>query len=176
MQTGRSAKISKITRKLSDAAREGQEGLLVRRLNVAWEKDIGALWTVRFADGVESAFAESELQQIEPDGRLSGHATDTLVDTWGVAPRVGWTPKSGEYGKATSRGALASVLFLAAGLMLVIAGLSNGQLPIAFAGAAFGFVGSALLARLVTRRAPSEREASKGPMNTTNVNTTNGPS
>src|SRR5438309_2281419 len=53
MRVGETARVIALNRPTHEdrADRQGNDGLLVRRLNVPWTPDFGALWEVRFDDG-----------------------------------------------------------------------------------------------------------------------------
>ena len=89
MQVGRRARVTALSR-TSPSDRSAyleRDGLLVRRLNVAWEPDLGALWELRFEDGAVEVFAESEIQQLRSDGTMEESEIGALKESWGEAPR-----------------------------------------------------------------------------------------
>src|SRR5204863_10172454 len=104
---------------------QGKEGLLMRRLNVPWTPDFGALWEVRFDSDNTVVFSESELAVVKPDGRVVSSGIEDVREDWGDAPRVPSFPFR-KFGSAsgTAPAVLALFVFLLAGVLLLVAGVA----------------------------------------------------
>jgi hypothetical protein len=113
----------------------------VQRLSVPWDPNLGALWRVRFERGDEVIFAESELSQVSRDGRLLGNDIADLKEHWGLAPRAGSMPFKRRASRGAGQAVLAFIVLSLAGLLLIGAGLAQGDLRISAAGGALIVVG-----------------------------------
>lgn len=150
MQVGYRARVVELVRDTENDRTSfvSQTGLIVRRLNVAWEPTLGALWQLRFEDGTEEIFAESEIQQLGRDGKLEPKVTDGLSETWGVAPRTRSFPftRFGQ-GQASAPRILALLLLVLAGVLLAVAGATTQSTPLLLGGLALTAFG--ILAAMV---------------------------
>ena len=146
MRVGERAKIIRLNRPTKEdrSAYEGQAGLVMRRLNVAWEQGHGELWEVRFDDGSVVVFSASELALVGADGR-EVPLDDELAamrEQWGKAPRVPSLPfKRFGAGVGAAPAVLAVLVFAIAGTLLVWAGVAEGNWLIGAAGALLVLVG-----------------------------------
>ncbi len=122
----------------------GQTGLVMRRLNVAWETDHGELWEVRFDDGATVVFAASELSVMTADGReesLDGEM-EAMRESWGKAPRVASQPfKRFGAGVGAAPAVLALLVFALAGVLLVWAGVADQNWLLGVAGIVLVLIG-----------------------------------
>lgn len=153
MQVGRQAKVVSLDRPSPKdrTAFVEQEGMLIRRLNVAWEPELGALWEVRFSDGTVEVFAESELRQISAHGVQQGSEIPDLKHNWGEAPRTVSVPFKKFAGG--SRAAPAVLAFLAlsiAGILLIWSGIAQSSMLLGAAGVLLILIGMGAAAALVS--------------------------
>ena len=90
MQVGHRARVMQLDRPTDQdrSAYVERDGLLVRRLNVPWTPDHGALWELRFDDGQVVVFSESELTELGAGGEPMPSEMDALREAWGDAPRT----------------------------------------------------------------------------------------
>lgn len=145
MRVGERAKVLRLDRpvptKQDRSAFEGQEGLVVRRLNVPWTPDTGALWELRFDAGDVVVFADSELAVVRKGAEVP-EDLEELKQSWGKAPRGPSLPFR-RFG-AGSGGApvvLALLVFALAGVLLIWAGIASGTLIFSAAGAVLVLIG-----------------------------------
>jgi hypothetical protein len=153
LQVGRQARVTELNRPAPEdrSAHVGKQGLLVQRLNVPWDPDVGSLWKLRFEDGEEIVFSESELVMLGPDGRELPGTIEDLKEVWGVAPRVGSRPfKPFAGGVRAAPAVLALIVFCIAGVLLLWAGITTGTALLSLAGGALVLVGIGAAALLVT--------------------------
>jgi hypothetical protein len=153
MQVGRRARVTSLSRK-SHSDRSGyleRDGLLVRRLNVAWEPDLGALWELRFEDGAVEVFAESEIQQLRADGTLEESEIAALQESWGEAPRTTSYPfrKLGG-GSSAATAILAFAVFAIAGVLLIGVGIAQTSIVLGSLGALAILIGAGAAVALVS--------------------------
>jgi hypothetical protein len=139
MRVGEKAKVVKLGRPVPTTAlgdreaRVGQTGLVIRRLNVAWEPEHGEVWEIRFEDGEAVAFSTSELATLTADGREvpSDDEIAAMAEAWGKADRGPSLPfKRFGAGIGAAPAVLALLVFALAGVLLLWAGVasSNGAL------------------------------------------------
>ncbi|HVE92137.1 MAG TPA: hypothetical protein VNE62_07540 [Actinomycetota bacterium] len=153
MQVGRRARVVALERP-SPGDRSPyleSEGLLVRRLNVAWEPKLGALWELRFESGDHVVFSESELRELDEQGQPLPSEIPDLEESWGDAPRTVSYPFRRFGGR--SRAAPAVLAFIAlslAGSLLVWAGLASNSLAMGAAGGLLIVLGMGAAALLVS--------------------------
>jgi hypothetical protein len=153
MRVGERAKVIKLDRPTKEdrSARAGSEGLLMRRLNVPWTPELGALWEVRFDDGEVVVFSEDELAVIGRDGREIPNDMDDLAQSWGDAPRRPSFPfKRFGAGVTTAPAVLALLVFALAGVLLLWAGISAGSVVLGGAGVVLMLIGIAAAGVLIT--------------------------
>jgi hypothetical protein len=131
MRVGERAKVLRLDRPVpskEDRTRwEGEEGLLVRRLNVPWTPEHGALWEVRFEDGEVVVFADSELAVVR-NGREIPSDLEAIREGWGDAPRGPSLPfRRFGAGVGAAPAVLALLVFALAGVLLLWAGVASGN-------------------------------------------------
>lgn len=129
---------------------EGKDGLLMRRLNVPWTPDHGALWELRFDDGKTVVFSESELAVVKPDGRVVSSGIEDLREDWGDAPRVASVPYRRIFGASRAPAVLALLVFLLAGVLLLVAGVADRNWLLGGAGAVLVLFGIGAVGVLIT--------------------------
>ena len=153
MRVGEQARVIALNRPThSDRTQwEGREGLLVRRLNAPWTPDFGALWEVRFDKDNTIVFSESELAVVKPDGRVVSSGIEDVREDWGEAPRVPSMPFR-RLGSAsgTAPAVLALFVFLVAGVLLLIAGVSERSWLLGGAGGLLVLIGIGAAGVLIT--------------------------
>jgi hypothetical protein len=143
MRVGERAKVITLDRPTKEdrSARMGSEGLLVRRLNVPWTPDLGALWEVRFEDGAVVVFSEDELAVMRGDREVPNDMTE-LAESWGDAPRRPSLPfRRFGAGVSAAPAVLALVVFALAGVLLLWAGVADDNWLLGAAGALLVLVG-----------------------------------
>lgn len=119
----------------------GQEGIVMRRLNVAWEPEHGELWEVRFDDRTVMVFSASELAVMR-DGREEPLELDELQRSWGKAPRTPSLPfKRFGAGVGAAPAVLALLVFTIAGGLLVWAGVADRNWVLEAAGVLLVLIG-----------------------------------
>ncbi len=153
MIVGERARVKKLERPTEQdrSGFEGRDGLLVRRLNVPWTPDYGALWQMRFDSGDVAVFAESELAMVGVDGTEEEIDMAGLREAWGDAPRVRSIPfRRLGGGSGAAFALLALLVFALAGILLIWAGISEGTVVLAAAGAVLVLIGIASAALLVS--------------------------
>jgi hypothetical protein len=155
MRAGERAKVLRLDRPVptkEDRSRwEGREGLVVRRLNVAWDPRYGELWELRFDTGETVVFASSELGVVRPDGRIESSDVDAMRESWGQAVRGPSLPfRRFGAGVGGAPAVLALLVFALAGVLLLWAGIASGSWLLSGAGIALVLVGVAAVAVLVT--------------------------
>lgn len=143
MRTGERAKVTALTRPTDEdrEAWQDQVGLLVRRLNVPWTPDHGALWEVRFDSGEVVVFSEAELATVRGDEEIPSDM-EGLREAWGDAPRKGSVPFRRLAAGSKGGAAILAVLALAlAGVLLLWAGIVSGNVLLGVGGIALILVG-----------------------------------
>jgi hypothetical protein len=149
-ETARVIALNRPTEEDREKFRNG-EGLLVRRLNVPWTPDFGALWEVRFEGGDVVVFSESELAVVKPDGRVVGSGINELREDWGEAPRTTSFPfKKFGAGAGSAPAVLALLVFALAGVLLLVAGVAERSWVLGGAGVGLLFVGLVSAGVLIT--------------------------
>lgn len=119
----------------------GQEALIVRRLNVPWTPDHGALWELRFDSGDTVVFADSEVVVVR-DGLEIPSDLEEVREAWGDAPRGPSLPfRRFGAGLGAAPAVLALFVFALAGLLLLWAGVASGNWWFAAAGVALVLIG-----------------------------------
>jgi hypothetical protein len=150
MRVGERAKVIRLgrpvpTTSLGDReARVGQTGQVIRRLNVAWETEHGEVWEIRFDDGAALAFSTSELAGIRADGSEESLDDDiaAMAEQWGKAPRTPSLPfKRFGAGVGAAPAVLALLVFALAGVLLLWAGVSSGNLALSAGGVVLVLIG-----------------------------------
>ena len=152
MLVGERARVVKLARPSDEdrSAWEGKDGLLVRRLNVPWTPDHGALWELRFDTGEVVVFSDSELALLGSSGEVPSDM-EALQSSWGKAPRRGSVPfRRFGAGVGAAPAVLALVVFALAGVLLLWAGISEGSALLGVAGAALVLCGIAAAAVLIS--------------------------
>jgi hypothetical protein len=153
MRVGENARVIALNRPTQEDRTQwdGKEGLLMRRLNVPWTPDYGALWEVRFDKENTVVFAESELAVVKADGRVVSSGIEGVREDWGEAPRVPSVPYR-RLGSASGRApaVLALFVFLLAGVLLLVAGVSESSWLLGGAGALLVLVGIGAAGALIT--------------------------
>ena len=154
MRVGERAKVIKLDRPVPShedrSQREGEEGLLVRRLNVPWTPETGALWEVRFDDNQTVVFSESELAAIR-GGHPVPNDMEELGESWGEAPRTASQPfKKFGAGVGGATAVLALLVFTLAGILLIWAGVSSGHWQLGVGGGVLLLIGVGAAGVLIT--------------------------
>ncbi len=154
MRVGERAKVLKLDRpvpsKEDRSQWEGNEGLIVRRLNVPWTPDHGALWEIRFDGGEVVVFADSELAVVR-GGRELPSDLEAVREGWGKAPRGPSLPfKRFGAGVGAAPAVLALLFFMLAGVLLLWAGIASGNWLFGAAGAALVLEGIGAAGVLIT--------------------------
>lgn len=152
MRTGERAKVIGLSRPTDEdrAQWEGQEGLLMRRLNVPWTPDHGALWELRFDGGDVIVFSENELASVGKDGSLVASDMAGLREAWGDAPRTASAPyRRFGAGAGAAPAVLALLVFAIAGVLLVWAGVAESNVLLGVAGGALVLIGIAAAGVLI---------------------------
>ena len=151
MRVGENARVIALNRPTPEDRTqwEGKEGLLVRRLNVPWTPDFGALWEVQFDRENVVVFAESELSVVKPDGRVVSSGIEGVREAWGDAPRVPSFPFR-RLGASRAPAVLALFVFLLAGILLLVAGVADGNWLIGAAGGLLVLIGIGTAGVLIT--------------------------
>ena len=90
MRTGERARVIRLDRPTDeDRSRwEGQEGLLVRRLNVPWTPQHGSLWELRFDGGEVVVFSDNGLAVVRRLIELHQGDVNILSDGPGLGTEV----------------------------------------------------------------------------------------
>ena len=143
MRVGERAKVIALNRPTPEdrGAREGAEGLLVRRLNVPWTPETGALWELRFDDGEVVVFSDSELAVVRNGSEVPNDMSE-LAESWGDAPRTPSLPfKRFGAGSNAAPAVLALLVFALAGVLLVWAGITEDSWVLGAAGALLVLLG-----------------------------------
>lgn len=154
MRVGEKAKVIKLERPVpshEDRAKwEGQEGLLMRRLNVPWDPEHGELWELRFDTGEIVVFSEAELATVR-NGRTIPNDMEALAESWGDAPRTPSYPFR-RLGSSSGSGlaVLALLVFAIAGVLLVWAGVQQHSVALEGAGGLLVFIGIVAAGVLIT--------------------------
>lgn len=145
MRVGERAKVLKIGRPVPTkedlSGFVGKEGLIVRRLNVPWTPEHGALWELRFDDNAVAVFADSELAVVR-NGETVPSDLEDLQEAWGKASRGPSVPfRRLGAGIGAAPAVLALFFFAVAGVLLLWAGVASGNWWFAAGGAALVLVG-----------------------------------
>ena len=143
LRVGVQAKVTGLNRPTKEdrTALEGKTGLVMRRLNVPWDTDSGALWELRFDDGNVVVFSDSELAVVR-NGKETPVDMDELKQSWGDAPRVPSLPvRRFGAGVGAAPAVLALLVFAIAGVLLIWAGVSEGNILLSAAGAVLVLIG-----------------------------------
>lgn len=123
----------------------------MRLLNVPWTPDFGALWEVRFDRENTVVFSESELAVVKADGRVVSSGIEDVREDWGDAPRVPSVPYRRLFSPSGRAPAvLALFVFLLAGVLLLVAGVSESSWLLGGAGALLVLVGVGAAGALIT--------------------------
>lgn len=153
MRVGEQAKVTKLERPTDEdrTAYVGREGLLVRRLNVAWTPGLGELWELRFDDGEQVVFSESELAAQQPGGGFSDVDIEQLKGSWGDAPRRPSMPfRRFGAGSGSAPAFLALLVLCLAGVLLLWAAVAEGSALLGIAGVVLVLIGVGATAALVS--------------------------
>jgi len=143
LRVGIQAKVTGLNRPTKEdrAAYESQEGLVVRRLNVPWDPDVGELWELRFEDGKTVVFSDSELATVR-GGRTTPVDMQSLKESWGDAPRTPSLPfKRFGAGIGAAPAVLALLIFAIAGTLLLWAGVADHNAILSGAGILLVLIG-----------------------------------
>jgi hypothetical protein len=143
LRVGVQAKVTGLNRPTKEdrTALEGKTGLVMRRLNVPWDTASGALWELRFEDGNVVVFSDSELAVVR-NGKETPVDMDELKESWGDAPRVPSLPfRRFGAGVGAAPAVLALLVFAIAGVLLIWAGVSEGNILLSAAGAVLVLIG-----------------------------------
>jgi hypothetical protein len=154
MQTGERVKVIRLERPVpskEDRSRwEGEEGLLIRRLNVPWTAEEGALWEVRFDSGDVAVFSDRELAAIRRGVSVPNNMAE-LEDSWGKAPRTASQPfKKFGAGAGAAPAVLALLVFALAGVLLLWASVASGDWRLGAAGGVLLLIGVGAAGVLIT--------------------------
>jgi len=154
MRVGEKAKVIKLVRPVpshEDRSQwEGQEGLLMRRLNVPWDPDQGELWELRFDTGEIVVFSEAELAVVR-GARTIPNDMEALAESWGDAPREPSFPfRRFGAGVGSAPAVLALLVFAIAGALLIWAGVQQHSTILDVAGAALVLIGVIAAGVLIT--------------------------
>jgi hypothetical protein len=153
VRVGEKAKVIKLERQTDDdrSAYVDQVALVVRRLNVPWTPDTGALWELRFDEGKTLVFAESEIAEQTSDGDFRPVPIDELREQWGDAPRRPSLPfKKFGAGSGSGPAVLALLVFFLAGVLLLWAAVAEGSAILGIAGGLLVLIGIGASAALVS--------------------------
>jgi hypothetical protein len=127
----------------------GHEGLVVRRLNVPWTPDHGALWELRFDSGDVVVFADSELTVVR-NGQEQPSDLEAVREAWGEAPRGPSLPfRRLGTNVGTGPAVLALLIFALAGILLLWAGIASGNWWYGAAGGVLVLIGVGAAGALV---------------------------
>ena len=154
MRVGERAKVSRLDRpvpsKEDRSQWEGQEGLLIRRLNVPWTPDYGQLWELRFDSGDVVVFADSELAVMRSTGEEPSDL-QAIQEGWGKAPRGPSLPfrRFGD-GVGAAPAVLALLVFALAGVLLLWAGIASENWWFGAAGGLLVLIGIGAAGVLIT--------------------------
>jgi len=154
MRVGEKAKVIKLERPVpshEDRTKwEGQEGLLMRRLNVPWDPEHGELWELRFDSGEVVVFSEAELAVVR-GARTIPNDMEALAESWGDAPRTPSFPfrRLGS-GVGSAPAVLALLVFAIAGVLLVWSGMQQHSVLLEAAGGALVLIGVIAAGVLIT--------------------------
>ena len=143
LRVGINAKVKGLNRPTKEdrTAYEEREGLIVRRLNVPWDPDVGELWELRFDDGKTVVFSDSELAVVR-NGKDVPVDMDELKQSWGDAPRVASLPfRRFGAGVGAAPAVLALLIFAIAGVLLLWAGVADGNAILSAAGVVLVLIG-----------------------------------
>jgi hypothetical protein len=143
LRVGIQAKVIGLNRPTKEdrAVYEDKEGLVVRRLNVPWDPDVGELWELRFEDGKTVVFSDSELAVMR-NGKTIPVDMDDLRESWGDAPRRPSLPfRRFGAGVGAAPAVLALLVFAIAGVLLLWAGVSEGNAMLSAAGIVLMLIG-----------------------------------
>lgn len=154
MRVGERAKVVRLDRPVptnEDRSRwEGQEGLIVRRLNVPWTPEHGALWELRFEEGDVVVFADSELAVVRGGRELPSDLED-VREAWG---KGAWGPslpfRRFGAGIGAAPAVLALLVFALSGVLLLWAGIASDNWLFGAAGVALVLIGVAAAGVLIT--------------------------
>ncbi len=150
LRVGQYAKVVALNRPTTEdrSERVGQAGLVIRRLNVPWEPDVGQLWELRFDDRKSIVFSDSELAVVR-NGVDEPVDIEDMKERWGKAPRTPSLPfRRFGSGVGAAPAMLALLIFAIAGSLLVWAGVASDNWMLGAAGAAvvlIGVVGAGVL-------------------------------
>lgn len=151
MRVGLRAKVIALDRPTDEdrTAYLEKEGLVVRRLNVPWTPDHGALWELRFDDETV-VFSESELA-VETAAGFEPVGVDDLREAWGDAPRRGSVPfRRFGAGSGGAPAVLALLVFCLAGVLLLWAAVTEGSVILGAVGGLLVLLGIGATAVLVS--------------------------
>ena len=143
MRVGERAKVTGLGRPTKEDRDRwvGQEGLVMRRLNVAWTPEHGELWEVRFDDGQTVVFSASELAVVRGD-HAEPLEMGELKESWGKAPRVPSLPfRRFGAGVGAAPAVLALLVFALAGVLLIWAGIADENLLLGAIGVVLMLIG-----------------------------------
>ena len=143
LRVGVQAKVTGLNRPTKEdrTAYEGKAGLVMRRLNVPWDTDSGALWELRFDDGQTIVFSDSELAVLR-NGKETPVDMDELKESWGDAPRTASLPfRRFGAGVGAAPAVLALLVFAIAGVLLIWAGVADENIVLSAAGAVLVLIG-----------------------------------
>ncbi len=143
LRVGVNAKVTALNRPTKEdrTAYEGKSGLVMRRLNVPWDTDSGALWELRFDDGKTIVFSDSELAVVR-NGKETPVDMDELKESWGDAPRTASLPfRRFGAGVGAAPAVLALLVFAIAGVLLLWAGVAEGNILLSAAGVTLVLIG-----------------------------------
>ena len=154
MRVGERAKVVRLERpvptKEDRTQWEGQEGLVVRRLNVPWTPDHGALWELRFNSGEVVVFADSELSIVRGGEELPSDLEE-VQEAWGQGA---WGPslpfRRFGAGIGAAPAVLALLVFALAGVLLLWAGVDSGNWWFGVAGIVLVLIGVGAAGVLIT--------------------------
>jgi hypothetical protein len=152
LRVGVQAKVTGLSRPTKEDRERwaGQTGLVVRRLNVPWDPEVGELWELRFDDGSTVVFSDAELA-VGAAGREVPVDMEELKENWGKAPRVPSLPFrrfGANVGAAPA--VLALLVFAIAGVLLLWAGVAEENLLLDVAGVALMLIGIAAAGVLIS--------------------------
>jgi hypothetical protein len=153
MRVGEKARVVALNRPTHEDRTQwtGKEGLLVRRLNVPWTPDFGALWELQLDKENVVVFSESELSVVKPDGTLVSSGIEDVREDWGDAPRVPSQPfRRFGSGSGTAPAVLALFVFLLAGVLLLVAGVTEHSWALGAAGGVLALIGIGAAGVLIT--------------------------
>lgn len=154
MRTGERAKVVRLNRPTKEDRSDyvGKEALIIRRLNVAWEPELGELWELRFDEGATVVFSASELALVRDGVEVPiDDELDAMREQWGKAERGPSLPfRRFGAGVGAAPAVLALLVFAIAGTLLVWAGVADQNWALGIAGGLLVLIGIGAAGALIS--------------------------